>query len=275
MGFIKQSRYYMPRSDPGKREWFNNFADIVASDPSAVGLGRADADRLVRLAKQFDEAYVRANRPGSRSQAATGDKNEIRAQAKKTFENYAMRIKCMGFVGNEKKVELGIHVDKGSRDPIAAPRYAPILAVDYATPGSHRLRWYDPARPNSKAKPFGVVHLEVRMLIDGQATNMLELMERATAGEGRMHLATRHVFDVPHEARDAGRTATYVARWVTERGLTGPWSSPVAMTIISGGKVHTSGGETRRSTPGNVHTSGGETRRSAPGNRGPRSEKWG
>jgi hypothetical protein len=42
---------------------------------------------------------------------------------------------------------------------------------------------------------------------------------------------------VSFEPADAGKTATYFARWMTQRGLVGEWSLPVAMIIAFGGPV--------------------------------------
>jgi hypothetical protein len=36
-------------------------------------------------------------------------------------------------------------------------------------------------------------------------------------------------------AEDSTKTASYFARWVTKRGLLGPWSLPVWMVIAFGG----------------------------------------
>jgi hypothetical protein len=124
---LQQSRYYMPRSDPGKREWFNNFVAIVQQHPSRFGLEQHEVDHLAWLAQEFEARCVRAWRPVTKSPEATQAKNEIRKVAKRAFESAAMRIKRMGWVSNEDKISLGIHVDKGRKSPIPAPRSAPEL----------------------------------------------------------------------------------------------------------------------------------------------------
>ncbi len=40
---------------------------------------------------------------------------------------------------------------------------------------------------------------------------------------------------VHHENENAGKTASYFGRWVTMRGLMGPWSLPVWMQSALGG----------------------------------------
>lgn len=49
---------------------------------------------------------------------------------------------------------------------------------------------------------------------------------------GRVQMVTRHVFDVKLDAKDRGKQAIYFGRWRTRRGLYGPWSSPVMMTVV-------------------------------------------
>jgi hypothetical protein len=46
---------------------------------------------------------------------------------------------------------------------------------------------------------------------------------------------------------DAGKTASYFARWVTRTGLFGPWSLPQSMTIAfaGGSDAETGGGTTQ------------------------------
>jgi hypothetical protein len=227
---LQQSRYYMPRSDPGKREWFNNFVAIVQQHPSRFGLEQHEVDHLAWLAQEFEARCIRAWRPVTKSPEATQAKNEIRKLAKRAFESAAMRIKRMGWVSNEDKISLGIHVDKGRKSPIPAPRSAPELVIDDAQSGRHRLRYLDPARPKSNARPYGVAYCEVRVMLDCPPGREHAWAQR---GRGETHFATRHVFEVPHDVKDAGRCATYMARWVTERGLAGPWSMPVSMTIVA------------------------------------------
>jgi len=48
---------------------------------------------------------------------------------------------------------------------------------------------------------------------------------------------TKQPFQIAFEPDNAGKTATYFARWQTRTGLVGPWSLPVAMQIAFGGPV--------------------------------------
>jgi hypothetical protein len=91
------------------------------------------------------------------------------------------------------------------------------------------LRYLDPARPKSNARPYGVAYCEVRVMLDCPPGGA----RMGAARQGRDALRNAARVEVPHDVKDAGRCATYMARWVTERGLAGPWSMPVSMTIVA------------------------------------------
>lgn len=87
------------------------------------------------------------------------------------------------------------------------------------------MRYHDPAHPSCYAKPINVVQLELRIAVGRDPA-------RSWRDAGRHHTATRHVFSVSFGAQDTGQTATYFGRWITQRGLAGPWSPGLAVTIV-------------------------------------------
>jgi hypothetical protein len=219
---------YIPRADGEFRDWLNQFANTIAREPWAVMLMPADAEKLVEMARQYEAAYVKVRAGGHGPPAAVAEKNRIRREAWSTVRPIAMLIKRNAGIDNALKIELGIHPDHRCQSPIPAPQSAPILAVVEAHNGVHVLRYFDPAAPSRRAKPYGVVGMQMFVAI-GDAP------ARAPAGPGFMTRATRHVFQVPLPPQHQGKTATYFGRWVTQRGLAGPWSAPVSMTIVGVG----------------------------------------
>jgi hypothetical protein len=122
-----------------------------------------------------------------------------------------------------------------------------MIAFESAKPCEHRLRYFDPKFPTRFAKPPGVVQCQVFVVIsDGALTakRLGNLPPRITGRRAQtyrhaddelitfVHIATRHVFTVPHKAKHIGKTATYFARWATKRGLTSLWSAPVSIGIV-------------------------------------------
>ncbi len=216
---------YIPRADSAFREWLDNFSTVIARAPWAVGLAPSDAARLTALAQRYAEAYVRARAPGTRNCSTVRRKNLLRREAWDTVRAIAMRIKRDRGVSDAQKIELGVYPPLGGQSPIPKPRTAPLLELIEMRPGVHRLRYQDRSRPSRFAKPYGAVSLQL----------LIQVARKAAAspdGAHRVQHATRHVFDVKFAAAESGRTATYFARWVTRRGRTGPWSRPLAVTIV-------------------------------------------
>ena len=49
----------------------------------------------------------------------------------------------------------------------------------------------------------------------------------------RVGLFTRSQMTVNFTLADGGKCATYFGRWVSRKGDTGPWSSPVSMSVAA------------------------------------------
>lgn len=230
MAQIGQQTPYIPETDSGARQWLNNFAAIVANDPAAVGLVAADASTLTALADAYDALFNAANNPITRTSGVIADKDAARNQAVETFRVYAQQIKRNAGVSDQQKLDLGIHLDDSTLTPIPAPVTAPLLAVVSAESGLHTLRYADSQTPASRRKPPGAIQLLLYVAIEDQPT--------ADPGEALFVGAfTKQPFQVAFEPENAGKTATYFARWQTRTGLVGPWSLPVAMQISFGGPV--------------------------------------
>lgn len=228
MTFLEQTGPYIPRRDAGARQWLNNFAMLVSAQPAAYGLTPADAVTLDALAKQFDAAFERASEPKTRSSPSVAEKDAIRNQALATFRVYAQQIKKNLGVSDQQKLELGLRLDDRTPTPIPAPRTWPILHIVGAQSGLHVLRYADVETPAARRKPHGVTHLLLYVVIgDEPATDPTEAIF--------VGAFTTQPFEVAYDAEQAGQTATYFGRWVTARGLEGPWSLPVSMMIAFGG----------------------------------------
>lgn len=249
---------YIPRADGAFRDWLNEFASTIAADPAGYGRSAAEAAMLVELAQRYEAAYVRAKAKATRSKPATAEKNRVRREAWDAVRPIAMQIKAKPpeEISDAMKVAVGVKLPNFRGSPIKPPDRAPMLAFEKGFPngGGHRLRYFDPMFPTRFAKPPGVVQCQVFVVVsDGVLTakRLRQLPPRAAYGIwGRramtyhhaddsggelvtfVHIATRHVFTVPHKKKHIGKTATYFARWATKRGLTSPWSASVTMTIV-------------------------------------------
>src|SRR5688572_12428106 len=109
---------YIPRADGRFREWLDNFAAIIASEPWAVGLTAADGQTLLDLAARYACAYVRATSPATRGRVSVAHKNTMRRQAWEMVRPIAMGIKGNAGITRELKIALGIYPPLGSQSPI-------------------------------------------------------------------------------------------------------------------------------------------------------------
>lgn len=258
---------YVPRADGEFRDWLWNFARVIHHDPQAFLLTPADCAMLVELAGRFEAAYLERKR--TRTAGTTVAKNDVRKNAWSIVRPMAMLIKHNPRIDDERKIELGVYLQRESGDQsrIAAPIDPPLLMNITGMRrrggigGVHRLRYQDGARPTSRRKPPEASGLELLVVIEdrrpgrgsphsiapmelppgnqrlgwrGRNRRVAQPAEPLVKGrKTRLQIATRHVFNVRFDPQDTGKTALYHGRWVTERGLCGPWSRPaLAMTIV-------------------------------------------
>lgn len=224
----EQSGPYVPRKDSTLCSWLNTFARHVAENPGKYGLHEQDAQIMVRLAKEFSDAFDLVQSSATRTPGLVTMKDAIRASAVGTFRNYAGLIRANKGVDNQAKIGLGLHIPDPTRTPIGRPDTAPMLTIPGLFNGSHVLRYADQATPNSRRKPRGVDNMHLWMAIaDGPVWDPTKA--------DLVGIYSTCPITVEHAFENAGKTASYFGRWVTKRGLMGPWSNPIWMQIAFGG----------------------------------------
>lgn len=224
-----QTGPYIGDSDAATLCWLRNFSQRIGLNPESLGLTEADAAKIASLTDNYEHAYDRAQAPNTRTSPIIEAKDAARSAAEAFGRSLAMRIKANPQVNNGQKLELGIHVNDPTRTPIGAPETAPILKIMGANNSQHTLQFSDRNTPASHAKPQGVTH----MLL------FAEIADRPTGHEDNLHLIAA-VTRNPHRVKfnyekHAGKTALYRARWLTAKGLMGPWSAGVSMTVPTAG----------------------------------------
>jgi hypothetical protein len=230
MPAVVQSESYIPATDWAFKSWLQNFSSLISASPGKYGLSAADATIIADHYTAFADAFDTVQAPTTRNATTIGQKDAQRAAAVASVRVYARTIKANQGVDNEDKLALGIHVDDPTPTPIPQPTTAPLLTIVAAFSGQHEIRYADETTPTSRAKPHGVIQLELRRTVETGANPDPD----AALPVG---LFTKQPVVVAQDPVDAGMTATYFGRWVTRTGLTGPWSLPVAMTIAFGGPV--------------------------------------
>jgi len=111
------------------------------------------------------------------------------------------------------------------REPHApAPTTRPVVTVDTSQRLQHTLHFFDETTPNSRAKPDGVKGAEIRRAVADAPVNDPEQMDFLALDSATPYVAQ-------YTAAEAGKTASYIIRWVNRRDEPGPWSQTVSATI--------------------------------------------
>lgn len=244
MQAVMQTGPLIPRKDEACRDWARNLMRKICVNPHKYGLERADADVVRSVVEPFVEAVNAVQRADGRNPPLIARKDALRASMEGTLRVFMGLIRANRGVTIEDKISLGMNVPKGSRTPIPRPRSAPALSITGAFNLYHVLRYADENTPTALRKPHGVTQLEIAMVVTGPGESLQSDPERAKS----IGLYTRQPFQVKHDLKNAGLTATYFGRWVTARGLTGPWSLPKRMTICAGGSADDGQAPKRRET---------------------------
>lgn len=217
---------YIRRRLAERRAWLDNFTSLIAHDPPRYALTPGDGACLADLFTKWDAAYTVAAAPETRTPVTVARFSVVRGQVEPTIRTYAMFIKANFGVAPEDKVALGLHLQNPDSTPIPAPGTSPLLSMVGATPGEHTIRYADQNTPDKRAKPFGVAMILI-------FANIADEVDPNPLNARFIKVATVNPVAVQYAPADNGRTATLFGRWVTRRGLVGPWSPFISFTIAS------------------------------------------
>ena len=130
------------------------------------------------------------------------------------------------------RANLGIALRRVGGPPARTPTTCPVVIVEGAGRLTHVLRFLDEATPTSRARPRGVIGAEVWVTVEGAGAGAGAV--GAEGGAPRfVALATSAPARVTFDAREGGKTAAYILRWVSTTGERGPWSRVVQGTIAA------------------------------------------
>jgi hypothetical protein len=220
------SSSYIPAEDAHALEWMQVFASGLNSNPGLYGVSPANAAAVSAAVAIFASAYELVIDPATKTKVTVADKDDARANAEALCRLYATQIKAAAGISDGDKIAIGVRPPNPTREPIPVPQSSPLLSIIAATQGGQTLRYSDQFTPDSAAKPFGAVSLQLFVAI-GTAPTANE--DEATF----LGSFTKNPIAVPFAPDDDGKVATYFAKWQSRKGDTGPWSTPVSMRIAA------------------------------------------
>ena len=212
----------LPALDFDFAEWGTNLGVFTLANPTFVILPTPAAVAASALA--FDVALNIAITPGTRTTPTIAAKDAQRNVSSLIYRDVVRQLVAQFRAGIRTALALnaaGVRVPDLVPTPIAIPVTFPMVAVQSASPGQQILRASDSATPDKRAKPYGVIGLQ---LVRGTGPSV------PVDGTGLpfVGLFTRQPMVVSSPPALIGVAVHYVGRWVTMTGKTGPWSSVVS-----------------------------------------------
>lgn len=218
---------YMPRGDPEFMAWLENFVGYAGANLAALGLVPADLTTLSGTKAGWDAAYVESIAAQRAARAATQTKDRARREVAEAARSLIRRLQASPVVSDAGRAGLGITVPDTIATRVGPPISRPVLLIDAGRPRRHVIHFRDAAMPTKKAKPPGVmgVEISVKTLPVGQPVPLDPDDFRLMA------LATRTPYTLEFDVSDGGKNAHYLLRWVNTRGEKGPWSATASATV--------------------------------------------
>jgi len=213
---------YIPAKDSAYDNWLNNFQTVIAADPSAYGLSSTDASTITAAYTAWHAAYLLVTSPSTKTSSTVAAKNTQRASSLITARTYAQIIQNNAGVTDENKAAAGLTVRATGRTPIPTPTNVPILGLIVQTTGVAQINYKNSANPTSKQKPYGSIQVQYAWSIAPTAPD-----PDANDGTG---IATKAPFLFTTPVGAVGKTIYLWARFMTRRGLVGPWSTAITLT---------------------------------------------
>jgi hypothetical protein len=221
---------YIPPSDSGFSDWIQNFSTLITADPTSYGLVAGDATAIAAQNTAYQAAYSLANDPSTRTPVTVAAKDAAKATALSTVRPYAQQINLNAAVTNDQRAALGITIRKTVPTPVPPPATAPIISMLSNMPLLATLAYRDPMTPTSKAKPYGVIGVQVFASIGTvAATDPAQAIYQQTA--------TKSPFGLAFTSAQVGKICTIFARYVTRGGPAGvqqegPFSAPFTFSVM-------------------------------------------
>lgn len=222
------ARNYLPTTIDNKIVWLNNFLAYITNNSSELGMSSSEVLEVTDALNLALDAYALSSVAETRTAATIADTNAKLNFAIGVARKYAQQINNSPNTTDLMRAAIQITIRDSQKTPIPAPLSYPVITVKAATPLNHTLKFQDSEAilTKSKAKPFGAVAMELRQHNGATAPASPEVALF-------VGLITKSPFAVEQDPADVGQTAHYYGRWITARGLTGPWSALASMTIAA------------------------------------------
>ena len=216
---------YIPGPDASFQAWQSNFVTYANANLAALGLVAADMTPITAAQTPWQNGFTAHIAAVNAAKAAKQTKDEARAAYVAVIRPLVRRLQASSVVSDAEKASLGITVAQ-QPGPIGPPVTAPICSISCGARLQHTLSFVDETTPTRKAKPAGVLGVEI--------WNHVGIAPPAGEGDLRfVAVDTNAPFVLNFPSADGGKTAYYWLRWVSPTGERGPWGEQSQATIAA------------------------------------------
>lgn len=217
---------YIPSKNANLIAWAANFATLIAANPATYGLMSGDAATISGTNTALAAAYALITSPSTKTAQTVSAYNTEKVMALATFRPYAQTISLNAGVSTANKTAVGVNPRTSTPLPITAPTTAPVLTAQSTSTAGTIIRYRDAtASPSVKSKPYGVIGLQLFAMASTTAITDPTLLP--LIGQ-----YTKSPLTVAMGSGAAGKTVYFAARWITRKGLVGPWSSIINYIVV-------------------------------------------
>lgn len=212
---------YIPARNANLVAWAQNFSTLITASPATYGLTAGDATAIAAQYAALAADYALITSPATKTAQTVSAFNTQKITALALFRPYAQAVSLNAGVSSAAKTALGVNPRTSTPTPITSPTTNPVLTVQSASTAGIIVRYRDSvASVSVKAKPYGVIG----MLLYAKASAAAITDPTTLSYEGTQ---TKSPLTLSMPAT-AGMVVYMAGRWVTKKGLIGPWSPIVS-----------------------------------------------
>lgn len=214
---------YIPVKQGNFLAWLSNFTSLIVANPTQYGLTAPQASEQLAFTVQYQNAYVLALDPSTRTQSTVAAKDNARVAAEQNARRLAQLARQFLLSdptpeNYERMEDLGLKIPDPTPTPVPAPATFPVISSVGTNNGQIVLTWTDSDSPAARRKPPGAIAMQLWGVFG-------EVAAVSTAQMEYLVQSGRIPYTLTYASEMRGKVGSFAGRWVSARGLTGPWST--------------------------------------------------
>lgn len=222
---------YLPRRESELLTWAQHFDATLATSAGTYNLSAGQAAAFNALFTAFQNAYMTATNPPTRTTPAIAAKKTAKqamVNGPGGIRELARLIQAAPSVTDQEKLDIGLPIHDTEPSPVPPPTIAP--EIDFMMTGTRtiRIRLHNEKALNRK-KPVGVKGALVFSYTGETPPADINLWKFETN-------TTKVIIEIqPPVTVTSGTTVWFTAFWYNPRAQSGPATTPVSTVVQYGG----------------------------------------